>query len=119
MSRKSKAVCIILDALAAGIALIPVAWFFAGASSFPPEVPLHFGVGGADRWGDPMELAPVAFLPLCLTAFCIVSQILNLANLPLVVTREKRTVIVAVITLASSIVGVALSMWLFGLSFGG
>lgn len=119
MSRKSKAVCIILDALAAGIALIPIAWFFAGAPSFPPEVPLHFGVGGADRWGDPMELAPVAFLPLCLTAFCIVSQILNLANLPLVVTREKRTVIVAVITLASSIAGVALSMWLFGLSFGG
>lgn len=28
MSRKGKAACIILDALAAGIALIPKAWFF-------------------------------------------------------------------------------------------
>lgn len=69
--------------------------------------------------GRPHGARAGRILPPCLTAFCIVSQILNLANLPLVVTREKRTVIVAVITLASSIATTALSIWLFGLSFGG
>lgn len=119
MSRKSKAACIILDTLAVTIALIPIAWFFAGEPSLPPEVPLHFGAGDANRWGDPVEFASVAFFPLCLTAFCIVSQILNLANLPLAVTHEKRTIIIAGITLVSSIATTALSMWLFNLSFSG